>query len=151
MMAKKIAILVRDRKHEALRMAIGATLSNDVVNVFIMDDILEMDEEIDTNLQMLSDLNVEIFSNNKFENDFGENKMTTRFFVYISFADFAIPNRGTSSRGITESQENHSPLQASNRAAVQEWLHRNPTSAARQPPSRDRRAHRSCATQADSP
>ena len=63
-MAKKIAILVRDRKHEALRMAIGATLSNDVVNVFIMDDILEMDEEIDTNLQMLSDLNVEIFSNN---------------------------------------------------------------------------------------
>lgn len=63
-MKKKIAILVRDRKHEALRMAVGATLVNDEVNVFIMDDKLEQDDEIRLNLEMLASLGVKIFSNN---------------------------------------------------------------------------------------
>jgi hypothetical protein len=63
-MKKRIAILVRERKHEALRMAVGATLSNDEVNVFILDHKLESDDEIDVNLQMLSDLKVTVFSNN---------------------------------------------------------------------------------------
>ncbi len=63
-MTKKIAVLVRERKHEALRMAVGATLSNDEVSVFIMNGKLEPDEEIDTNIQMLADLNVKIFSDN---------------------------------------------------------------------------------------
>jgi hypothetical protein len=40
-MAKKIAVLVRERKHEALRMALGSTLAQDEVNVFIMDGKLE--------------------------------------------------------------------------------------------------------------
>nr|MBC8413048.1 hypothetical protein [bacterium] len=61
-MAKKIAIIVRDRKQEALRMGVGATLSNDKVGVFVMSGKLESDEEIEVNLQMLSDLNVEIFT-----------------------------------------------------------------------------------------
>ncbi len=63
-MTKKIAVLVRERKHEALRMAVGATLSNDEVSVFILNGKLESDEEIDTNIQMLADLNVKIFSDN---------------------------------------------------------------------------------------
>ena len=63
-MTKKIAIIVRDRKHEALRMAVGATLSNDEVSVFIMDEKLETDYDINVNLQMLTDLKVRIFSNN---------------------------------------------------------------------------------------
>ena len=45
-------------------MAVGATLLNDEVNVFIMNGQLEQDDEIDVNMQMLSDLNVKIFSNN---------------------------------------------------------------------------------------
>ncbi len=73
-MAKKIAVLVRDRKQEALRMAIGATLANDEVNVFVMDERLEEDEEISTNLQMLSDLRVKIFSNNP-ENKFEQKSL----------------------------------------------------------------------------
>ncbi|MBI4682279.1 MAG: hypothetical protein HY757_04170 [Nitrospirae bacterium] len=88
-MAKKIAILVRDRKHEALRMAVGATLSNDIVNVFIMDDILETDEEIDTNLQMLSDLNVKIFSNNP--GNHCERKTTEDIADMLSEYDVVIP------------------------------------------------------------
>ncbi len=63
-MAKKIAVLVRDRKHEALRMAVGLTLADDEVNVFIMDDKLEPDEEISLNLETLTDLDAKIFSNN---------------------------------------------------------------------------------------
>lgn len=73
-MAKKIAILVRDRKDEALRMAVGATLSNDEVSVFIMNDKLERDYDIDVNLQMLEDLKVKIFSNNP-DNDFEQKSM----------------------------------------------------------------------------
>ncbi len=51
-MPKKIAVVVRDRKHEALRMAVGATLMNDEVHVFVMDEKLESDYDIETSLQM---------------------------------------------------------------------------------------------------
>ena len=63
-MAKKIAILVRDRKYEALRMAVGATLVDDEINVFIMDDKLEPDEDMSLNLETLADFDVKVFSNN---------------------------------------------------------------------------------------
>lgn len=63
-MAKKVAILVRDRKHEALRMAVGATLADDEVSVFIMDDKLEPDEDMELNLETLPDLDVKMFTNN---------------------------------------------------------------------------------------
>lgn len=45
-------------------MAVGATLSNDEVSVFIMNDKLEIDYDVEVNIQMLGDLNVKIFSNN---------------------------------------------------------------------------------------
>jgi len=65
---KKIAVLVRggeqERKHEALRMAVGLTLADDEVNVFIMDEKLEADEAMALNLETLSDLDCKIFSNN---------------------------------------------------------------------------------------
>jgi precorrin-3B methylase len=63
-MAKKVVILVRDRKGEALRMAVGATLADDEVNVFIMDDKLVPDEEMELNLETMSDLDVKIYTNN---------------------------------------------------------------------------------------
>ena len=63
-MAKKVAILVRDRKGEALRMAVGATLADDEVSVFIMDDKLVPDEEMELNLETMSDLDVKIYTNN---------------------------------------------------------------------------------------
>ncbi len=73
-MAKKIAVLVRDRRQEALRMAVGLTLADDEVNVFIMDEKLEPDEEMALNLETLGDLDCKIFSNNP-ENKF--ERMTT--------------------------------------------------------------------------
>lgn len=63
-MAKKIAILVRDRKGEALRMAVGATLADDEVSVFLMDDKIEPDEDMTLNLETLTDLDVPVFTNN---------------------------------------------------------------------------------------
>lgn len=73
-MTKKIAVLVRDRQAEALRMAVGLTLADDEVNVFVMDKKLESDENIDLNVETLGDMDAKIFSNNP-ENTFEQ--MTT--------------------------------------------------------------------------
>ena len=88
-MAKKIAVLVRDRKHEALRMAVGATLMNDEVHVFVMDEKLENDEEIEINLQMLEDLKAKVFSNNP-ENEF-EQKTTEEIAGMLVDYDVVVP------------------------------------------------------------
>lgn len=69
-MAKKIAVLVRDRQAEALRMSVGLTLADDEINVFVMDRKLESDEGIDLNVETLGDMDAKIFTNfpeNKFE------------------------------------------------------------------------------------
>lgn len=63
-MARKIAIVVRDRKDEALRMAVGATLADDQVSVFVMDDKLEPDDDMTLNLETLKELDVPVYSNN---------------------------------------------------------------------------------------
>ncbi|MEE8328768.1 MAG: hypothetical protein V3R54_02430 [Thermodesulfovibrionia bacterium] len=88
-MAKKIAILVRDRKHEALRMSVGATLADDEVNVFVMDDKLEPDDDISLNLETLSDLDAKVFSNNP-GNPF-EQKSTEEIARALSEYDVIIP------------------------------------------------------------
>lgn len=68
-MAKKIAVLVRDRQQEALRVAVGLTLADDKIDVFIINKKLESDESVDLNIETLNDLGVKIFSNNP-ENNF---------------------------------------------------------------------------------
>jgi len=73
-MAKKIAVLVRDRQAEALRMAVGLTLADDEVNVFVMDRKLDSGENIDLNVETLGDMDAKIFTNNP-ENKFEQ--MTT--------------------------------------------------------------------------
>ncbi len=88
-MAKKIAILVRDRKHEGLRMAVGATLADDEINVFIMDDKLELDDEISLNLETFSDFDVKVFSNNP-GNEY-EQKTTEEIAAMLPEYDHVIP------------------------------------------------------------
>lgn len=87
--AKKIAILVRDKKHEALRMAVGATLADDEVNVFVMDDKLEPDDEMSLSLETLADFNVKVFSNNP-DNQF-EQKSTEEIASALPEYDVIIP------------------------------------------------------------
>ncbi len=69
-MSKKIAVVVRDRQAEAFRMAVGLTLEDDEVNVFVMDKKLDdSDESVSLNVETCNDLDVKIYSNNP-ENNF---------------------------------------------------------------------------------
>ncbi|MEJ2192906.1 MAG: hypothetical protein P8Y39_11280 [Nitrospirota bacterium] len=61
---KKIAVLVRARKREAMRMAVGLSLADDEVTVFVMDDVLEPDESIEQSLEAMKLMNVVLYTNN---------------------------------------------------------------------------------------
>lgn len=60
---KKIAVMVRDRKEEALRMAVGLTLLDDEISVFIMDEKLEIDEKVSMSLGGLRAMEARIYTN----------------------------------------------------------------------------------------
>ena len=62
-MAKKIAVLVRDRQEEALRMAVGATLRDDVIDVYVLDRVVEETEGNTLNLETLRDLEMRVWTN----------------------------------------------------------------------------------------
>ena len=88
-MAKKIAVLVRDRQDEALRMAVGLTLADDEVNVFIMDRKVASNDANDLNVETLGDMGAKIFSNSP-ENSF-EQKSTEEIAKSLADYDVIIP------------------------------------------------------------
>src|SRR5574341_197318 len=62
---KKVAVVVRDRQGEALRVAGGLTLADDVIEVFVLDRKLDKnDPDIVKPLELVSDLELKIYSNN---------------------------------------------------------------------------------------
>lgn len=62
---KKIAVIVRDRQGEALRVAGGLTLADDTIEVFVLDRKLDKnDPEIAKPLELVSDLDLKLYSNN---------------------------------------------------------------------------------------
>lgn len=66
---KKVAVIVTDRQQEALRMAIGLTLNDNRVTVFIMDRKLEVDEGVTMSIEALREMKANIITNNP-ENNF---------------------------------------------------------------------------------
>ncbi|MCL4490443.1 MAG: hypothetical protein M1510_00850 [Nitrospirae bacterium] len=70
-MARKVAVIVRDRQHEALRMSVGLTIGDNAVSVFVMDKELVFDENTKLNIEALRDMGAKIFSNIP-ENGFAE-------------------------------------------------------------------------------
>ncbi|HLE39909.1 MAG TPA: hypothetical protein VI956_00235 [Nitrospirota bacterium] len=63
--AKKIAVIVRDRQAEALRVAGGLTLADDVIEIFILDRKLDKaNPEIAQPLELVTDLDLKVYSNN---------------------------------------------------------------------------------------
>lgn len=62
MKKKKIAVIVAGRQQEALRMALGLTLADNMVSVFIIDRLLEPGETTELNLHSLAEMGAEIFS-----------------------------------------------------------------------------------------
>lgn len=62
---KKIAVVVRDRQSEALRVAGGLTLADDTIEVFILDRKLDKDNpEVAMPLELITDLDLKVYSNN---------------------------------------------------------------------------------------
>ena len=62
-MAKRIAVLVRERQGEALRVAVGLTLNDDRVEVFVLDRKLEDTQENATNIEVLKELQMRVATN----------------------------------------------------------------------------------------
>ncbi|GBE02034.1 hypothetical protein BMS3Abin08_01472 [bacterium BMS3Abin08] len=64
-MGKKITVLVRDRQGEALRMAVGITLLDDVIDVYVLDRKVEETEDNTMNIEMMKDLDMKVYTNCK--------------------------------------------------------------------------------------
>lgn len=62
-MKKMIAIVIRDRQEEALRMSIGLTILDDAIDIFVLDRKLEETENAKMNLEMIKDLDIKIYTN----------------------------------------------------------------------------------------
>ena len=62
-MVKKIAVLVRDRQSEALRMALGLTLVDDIIDVYVLDKKLAGTEQDHLNLELMKEMGMKIYSN----------------------------------------------------------------------------------------
>ncbi len=64
-MGKKIAVLVRDRQGEALRMAVGITLMDDIIDVYVLDRKVESNPDNDLNLETIKDMGMNLATNTK--------------------------------------------------------------------------------------
>ncbi len=64
-MSKKIAVLVRDRQGEALRMAVGITLLDDVIDVYVLDRKVEETEDNTMNIETMKDMEMGVYTNCK--------------------------------------------------------------------------------------
>lgn len=64
-MQKKIAVLVRDRQGEALRVSVGITIMDDIIDVYILDRKIAETEENAMNLEALQDLGMRVYTNVK--------------------------------------------------------------------------------------
>ncbi|RJQ49463.1 MAG: hypothetical protein C4538_02345 [Nitrospiraceae bacterium] len=62
-MKKKIAVIAKDRKDEAIRMAVGLSLMDDSVDVFVLDGKLEDSEKNRLNLETMELTDMKIYTN----------------------------------------------------------------------------------------
>ena len=64
-MAKKVAVLIRDRQGEALRMSLGLTLLDEVVDIYVLGRKLENTEEHTLHLETIKDMDMKIYTDCK--------------------------------------------------------------------------------------
>lgn len=62
-MSKKIAVVVRGRQSEALRMAVGIILMDDTIDVYVLDCIIEKNEQHDLYLETFELMEMNAYSN----------------------------------------------------------------------------------------
>lgn len=89
-MTRKIAVLVTDRQGEALRMSLGLTLMDDAVHVYLVDKRFDLSEADSTNIEMMKELDVEFFTNNKGNED-AEHVSTEEMARKLTDYDHVIP------------------------------------------------------------
>ncbi|MEN8263138.1 MAG: hypothetical protein ABFR82_06715 [Nitrospirota bacterium] len=62
-MTKKIAVLVRERQAEALRMALGLILMDDIIDVYMLDRKVEETDENKISIETMKDMDMNIYTN----------------------------------------------------------------------------------------
>ena len=62
-MAKNIAVVVRERQEEALRMGVGLTLDDDSVDVFVLDRAVADTEGNNLNFETMEMMDVKVYTN----------------------------------------------------------------------------------------
>ena len=60
---KKIAVIIRNRESEALRMAIGLSILHKI-DIYILDKIIGLNNEVSMNIEMTKELKLGIYTNN---------------------------------------------------------------------------------------
>jgi hypothetical protein len=60
---KRVAVIIRDRHDEGLRMAVGLTVLGDSVDVYVMDTLIEKAARIDMILEALHQMGGSIYTN----------------------------------------------------------------------------------------
>ncbi len=87
---KRIAVIVRDRQSEALRVSGGLTLADDTIEVFVLDGKLDKTKpEIAQPLELVTDLDLKIYSNNP-ENGFATISLEDMARKLLEY-DFVVP------------------------------------------------------------
>lgn len=62
-MSRRIAVLVRSREEEALRMSLGLTLVDDTVDVYVLDRKLEQIGPAAAHLELIREMEMVLYSN----------------------------------------------------------------------------------------
>lgn len=62
-MVKRIAVIVRDRQSEALRMAVGIVLLDDSIDVYVLDHKIEESEQNNLYLETIDFMEMNAFTN----------------------------------------------------------------------------------------
>ena len=60
---KRIAVLVRDRHSEALRMSVGLIAGDDEIDVYIVEKALEESEDVTMYMETLKEMGIRIYTN----------------------------------------------------------------------------------------
>lgn len=68
-MAKKIAILVRDRQSEAFRVSGGLIMLDDTIDVFVLDRKVSDDPDTQRNYELVNDMGLNVYTNTKENQD----------------------------------------------------------------------------------
>ncbi|VAX14791.1 hypothetical protein MNBD_NITROSPINAE04-2450 [hydrothermal vent metagenome] len=89
-MEKKIAALIRERQDEALRMALGITLCDDIIDIFVLDRKLDPTEKNRNNMRVVKELEMSVFTNCK-DNDDMEMMTTEKIAEKLLSYDTIIP------------------------------------------------------------